>query len=30
MKFFAPFMDRMVGPDFESGLKNLKDIAEKP
>lgn len=29
MKLFAPFMDKMVGPDFEDGLKNLKAIAEK-
>ena len=29
MKLFAPFMDRMVGPDFDAGLKNLKTIAEK-
>ena len=29
MKLFAPFMDNMVGPDFEDGLKNLKAVAEK-
>ena len=29
MKLFAPFMDKMVGPDFEDGLKNLKAVAEK-
>jgi uncharacterized protein YndB with AHSA1/START domain len=29
MKLFAPFMDKMVGPDFEAGLNNLKKIAEK-
>lgn len=29
MKYFAPFMDKMVGPDFEAGLKNLKEVAEK-
>jgi hypothetical protein len=23
-------MDRMVGPDFESGLAGLKAVAEKP
>lgn len=23
-------MDKMVGPDFESGLANLKTAAEKP
>lgn len=29
MKLFVPFLDKMVGPDFENGLKNLKTIAEK-
>lgn len=29
MKLFAPFMDKMVGPDFEAGLNNLKKLAEK-
>ena len=29
MKLFAPFMDKMVGPDFEDGLKNLKAVVEK-
>ncbi|MFZ6741708.1 SRPBCC family protein [Undibacterium sp. JH2W] len=29
MKLFAPFMDKMVGPDFEAGLSNLKKLAEK-
>ncbi|MES2038015.1 MAG: SRPBCC family protein [Pseudomonadota bacterium] len=29
MKLFAPFMDKMVGPDFEAGLSNLKKFAEK-
>ncbi len=29
MKYFVPFMDKMVGPDFETGLKNLKALAEK-
>ena len=29
MKLFAPFMDKMVGPDFEAGLDNLKKLAEK-
>jgi hypothetical protein len=29
MKLFAPFMDKLVGPDFEGGLKNLKGIAEQ-
>jgi uncharacterized protein YndB with AHSA1/START domain len=28
--YFALFMDRMVGPDFEGGLANLKALAEKP
>lgn len=27
--YFALCMDRMVGPDFEAGLKNLKTLAEK-
>ena len=30
MRYFALFMDRMIGPDFEAGLKNLKEIAERP
>ena len=30
MRYFALVMDRMIGPDFEAGLKNLKEIAEKP
>lgn len=30
MKLFAPFMDKMVGADFETGLANLKKLAEKP
>lgn len=29
MKLFVPFMDRMVGPDFEKGLANLKQLVEK-
>ena len=29
MKLFAPFMDKMVGPDFQAGLDNLKKIAEQ-
>lgn len=29
MKLFVPFMDKMIGPDFEQGLKNLKALAEK-
>jgi len=28
-RWFALFMDRMVGPDFEAGLANLKQLAEK-
>lgn len=28
-KWFVLFMDRMVGPDFDAGLKNLKAEAEK-
>ena len=28
-KLFAPFMDKLVGPDFEAGLNNLKALAEK-
>lgn len=30
MRWFALFGDRMVGPDFEAGLANLKALAEKP
>jgi uncharacterized protein YndB with AHSA1/START domain len=30
MRWFAPFMDSMMGPDFDAGLKNLKALAEKP
>ena len=29
-RWFALFMDSMVGKDFESGLANLKALAEKP
>ncbi len=29
MRYFALAMDRMLGPDFEGGLKNLKEMAEK-
>lgn len=29
MRYFALFMDRMVGPDFEAGLARLKMLAEK-
>ena len=29
MKFFALMMDSMVGPDFEAGLVNLKELVEK-
>ena len=27
-RWFGYFMDRLVGPDFEAGLKNLKKLAE--
>ena len=30
MRWFVPFMDSMMGPDFEGGLANLKALAEKP
>ena len=30
MRWFVPFLDRMMGPDFEAGLANLKALAEKP
>jgi len=29
MRWFVPFMDKMMGPDFEGGLANLKALAEK-
>jgi uncharacterized protein YndB with AHSA1/START domain len=29
-RWFALFGDKMVGPDFEAGLANLKAVAEKP
>ena len=29
MRWFVPFMDKMMGPDFEGGLTNLKALAEK-
>jgi uncharacterized protein YndB with AHSA1/START domain len=29
-RWFAPFLDRMMGPDFEAGLAGLKALAEKP
>lgn len=28
-RWFVPFMDGMMGPDFEAGLANLKSLAEK-
>ena len=28
-RYFAQVMDRLVGPDFEEGLKNLKALAER-
>jgi hypothetical protein len=27
-RWFGLFMDKLVGPDFEAGLKNLKKLAE--
>ncbi len=30
MHYMAAMMNRMVGPDFEAGLANLKAIAERP
>jgi uncharacterized protein YndB with AHSA1/START domain len=30
LRWIALFGDRMVGPDFEAGLANLKALAEKP
>jgi uncharacterized protein YndB with AHSA1/START domain len=30
MHYMAAGMDRLVGPDFEAGLQNLKVLAEKP
>jgi uncharacterized protein YndB with AHSA1/START domain len=29
-RWFSLFMDKLVGPDFETGLKSLKALAEKP
>lgn len=29
MKLFSPFMDKMIGGDFDGGLKNLKKLAEQ-
>ncbi|HXN15119.1 MAG TPA: SRPBCC family protein [Usitatibacter sp.] len=29
-RYFALFMDRVIGPDFEKGLANLKRLAEAP
>ena len=29
-RYVAIVMDRMLGPDFEGGLKNLKELAERP
>lgn len=29
-RWFGLFLDRIVGPDFEAGLTNLKALAEKP
>lgn len=30
MRWFVPFLDGMMGPDFAAGLANLKTLAEKP
>lgn len=30
MHYMAVMMDRMLGPDFEGGLRNLKQLAEQP
>ncbi len=30
MRYFALVMDRMLGPDFEGSLTNLKQLAEQP
>jgi hypothetical protein len=29
-RWFGVFMDKLVGPDFEAGLANLKRVAESP
>ena len=29
-RWFAPFLDKMIGPDYEAGLAGLKALAEKP
>jgi uncharacterized protein YndB with AHSA1/START domain len=29
MRYFGMMMDRMIGPDFEGGLKNLKMLSEQ-
>jgi hypothetical protein len=29
-RWFGVFMDRLVGPDFEAGLANLKRLGESP
>ncbi len=29
-RWFVPFLDSMMGPDFSAGLANLKTLAEKP
>jgi uncharacterized protein YndB with AHSA1/START domain len=29
-RWFGMFMDRMIGPDFDAGLANLKQISEAP
>jgi len=30
MRWFVPFLDRMIGGDYEAGLAGLKALAEKP
>lgn len=30
MRWFALGADRLMGPDFEAGLTNLKALAERP
>ena len=29
-RWFSLFMDKLIGPDFETGLKSLKALSEKP
>jgi len=30
MRWFVPFLDGMIGPDYEAGLAGLKALAERP